>query len=320
MDTGASALQLQRARRNAFAALQLDRVHERRDDGAWLAASEASATAQFIVLDEQSALLADSDGTSPCCLNAVQRVQLLGSVPAHLLGVRGETPWFVIRADEAAAARIDATLGTRRLRLRDAGLRLDVFFAGLFAYAVGLVQWHVNARYCGHCGARLQLVGGGHRADCAACGHSEFPRTDAAIIVIVEHDGACLLGRGAGWPEGRYSALAGFVEPGETLEHAVCREVDEEAGVEVTDVRYHSSQPWPFPASLMVGFMATARERTITLRDGELADARWFTPQQLAAGVRADEVRLSSPLSVSYRLLEHWLALHSDISLESLLR
>lgn len=310
---------LQRARRNAFAALELDRVHERRDDAAWLVASEASPQARFIVLDVQSALLVADDGASPCLLDATQRASWVAATPAFLLGVEGDTPWFVLRVDETAAARVDAALGTQRLRLRDAGLILDPFFAGLFAYAAGLVQWHVNARYCGHCGAPLRLAAGGHRADCASCGHTQFPRTDAAVIVIVEHDGACLLGRGASWAEKRYSALAGFVEPGETLEHAVCREVDEEAGVEVTGVSYHSSQPWPFPASLMVGFTATARDRHIILRDGELADARWFTPEQLASAVRADEVRLSSPLSVSYRLLEHWLALRGGVSLDTLL-
>lgn len=294
-------------------------MHARRDDAAWLAASETSTAARFIVLDESSALLVRDDDVSPCCLDAVQRAHWLGAAPAHLLGVQGGTPWFVLRAGEATAVRMDAALGTRRLRLRDAGLCLDAFFAGLFAYAAGLLQWHVNARYCGRCGAPLRLASGGHRADCSACGLAQFPRTDAAIIVIVEHAGACLLARGAGWAEKRYSALAGFVEPGETLEHAVCREVDEEAGVAIADVRYHSSQPWPFPASLMIGFTATARDREITLRDGELADARWFTPDQLAAAVRADEVRLSSPLSVSYRLLEYWLAQRGGMSLDLLL-
>ena len=128
--------------------------------------------------------------------------------------------------------------------------------AGLFAYAKGLAHWQRETRYCAHCGAPLQLVASGHRAQCtnADCGRMHFPRTDAAVIMLVEHDGACLLGRQAGWPVGRYSTLAGFVEPGEALEDAVRREVAEEAGVVVDEVRYHSSQPWPMPASLMIGF------------------------------------------------------------------
>ncbi|MDN5924662.1 MAG: NAD(+) diphosphatase, partial [Xanthomonadales bacterium] len=163
MDAGVSTLQ--RARRNTFAALDLDRAHERRDDADWLAASAVSASARFLMLDAQSALLVAGDTTSPCCLDAVQRARLLPGIPAHLLGVQDATPWFVLRVDDAAAARVDAALGTRRLRLRDAGLCLDAFFGGLFAYAAGLLQWHANARFCGQCGAPLQLVAGGHRAN-----------------------------------------------------------------------------------------------------------------------------------------------------------
>ena len=158
-------------------------------------------------------------------------------------------------------------------------MRLPGHEAGLFAYAKGLAHWQRETRHCSYCGAPLQLVAAGHRAKCsnADCGRLHFPRTDAAMIVIVEHEGACLLGRQASWPPGRYSTLAGFVEPGESLEDAVRREVAEEAGVVVDQVHYHSSQPWPMPASLMVGFIANATGRAIDLRDRELEEARWFT-------------------------------------------
>jgi NAD+ diphosphatase len=152
----------------------------------------------------------------------------------------------------------------------------------------------------------------------AACGRLHFPRTDAAIITIVEHDGACLLGRQASWPQGRWSALAGFVEPGESLEDAVRREVAEEAGVPVGEVRYHSSQPWPLPASLMVGFIASALDRAIDLRDGELEDARWFTPAEITAGLADRSFATPTRLSVSYQLLAHWLRERAGLELDTL--
>ena len=145
-----------------------------------------------------------------------------------------------------------------------------------------------------------------------------FPRTDAAVIMLVEHEGACLLGRQAGWPAGRYSTLAGFVEPGESLEDAVRREVAEEAGVVVDEVRYHSSQPWPMPASLMVGFIATASSRRIDRRDRELEDARWFTPQQIVEGLADGSFLPSTRLSVSYQLLSHWLGMRAGLDLDAL--
>ena len=136
--------------------------------------------------------------------------------------------------------------------------------------------------------------------------------------MLVEHDGACLLGRQASWPRGRYSTLAGFVEPGESLEDAVRREVAEESGVLVDTVHYHSSQPWPMPASLMIGFIATAASRRIILRDRELEDARWFTPQQIVDGLADGSFLPSMPLSVSYQLLAYWLRERAGQDLDQL--
>ena len=174
--------------------------------------------------------------------------------------------------------------------------------------------------YCARCGAPLQLVAAGHRAQCTNpdCARLHFPRTDAAVIMLVEHDGACLLGRQASWPPGRYSTLAGFVEPGESLEDAVRREVAEEAGVIVDEVHYHSSQPWPMRASLMVGFIATAVSRRIDMRDQELEDARWFTPQQIVESIADGSFVPSTALSVSYRLLAYWLQQRAGLDLDRL--
>jgi NAD+ diphosphatase len=147
------------------------------------------------------------------------------------------------------------------------------------------------------------------------CRHEHFPRIDPAIIVLVSDGARVLLGRQAAWPPGRYSTIAGFVEPGESLEDAVVREVAEETGVQVAEVEYHSSQPWPFPSSLMLGFTARASTQEVRLEDKELEDARWFTRAEIASGVP----KLPPPLSISFRLIEHWFDADSDRPLRGLL-
>jgi len=178
--------------------------------------------------------------------------------------------------------------------------------AGLVAYARALYLWHGNHRFCGRCGAPTRSERAGHMRRCTSCDQQSFPRLDPAIIVLV-HDGErALLGRQASWQPNRYSTIAGFVEPGESLEDAVRREVEEETGVRVHAIVYHSSQPWPFPASLMLGFIARADYAPPQLRDGELEDARWLTRAQLRAG----EVHLPPREAIARQLIDHWL--HGD--------
>lgn len=307
----------ERSRRNTFAALDLERAAERRDDAEWLAELERAPGSHFVLIDSDGRLFADADATAPLWLDAGKRQQLLADMPSSLLGLHDEQGCFLLGLDPAQSDALATELGAQRIDLRTAGNRFDAFHAGLFAYARGLAHWQSSMRFCNRCGAPLRLVSGGHRAQCtsALCGHLHFPRTDPAVIVIVEHDGACLLGRQSTWAAGRYSTLAGFVEPGETLEDAVCREVAEESGVDVIDCEYHSSQPWPFPASLMLGFTATARSRDLHLRDGELEDARWFTPQQILDGIDDGSLLMSSRLSVAWRLIEHWMYARAGINL-----
>jgi NAD+ diphosphatase len=310
-------------RPNTFAGLSLilDRVAERRDESMWVSEQATSQHARYLLLDGlgQTYLLPGSDALR--WLDSGEREQLLGELKATFLGFAGEHPHFLLALDDIQrAADLEHSLGARRAGLRDVGLLLAADEAGLFAYAKGLAHWQRETRFCAFCGSPLVLVASGHRAQCTndGCGRMHFPRTDAAIIVIVEHEGACLLGRQSGWPKGRYSTLAGFVEPGEALEDAVRREVAEESGVIVGDVHYHSSQPWPLPQSLMIGFTATAVSRTIRLRDRELEEARWFTPQDIVNGLADGSFLPSLPLSVSYRLLEHWLKQRAGLELDAL--
>jgi NAD+ diphosphatase len=191
--------------------------------------------------------------------------------------------------------------------LRLYALQLPVLDAGLAAYARGLQFWHARHGFCGICGHATQSEHAGHRRRCMnhSCGAEHFPRTDPAIIVAVEHDGDLLLGRQASWPEGRYSTLAGFVEPGESLEDALAREVQEEAGVSILSSHYFSSQPWPFPASLMLGFTAIAASKDLRV-GAELSDARWFSVQDFESAICSGALKVPPPVSVSFRLIENW--------------
>ncbi|RDI98968.1 NAD(+) diphosphatase [Dyella solisilvae] len=310
-------------RLNTFAGLShvLDRVAERRDESMWVSELATSAEARYLVIDPlgQTYLLPDQDALR--WLDAAEREQRLGELKASFLGFAGGLPHFLLAVtDSDKAAELERVLGARRAGLRDVGLQLPANEAGLFAYGKGLAHWQSETRHCAYCGSPVVLVASGHRAQCTnnACGRMHFPRTDAAVIVIVEHDGACLLGRQAGWPKGRYSTLAGFVEPGEALEDAVRREVAEESGVVVGEVHYHSSQPWPLPQSLMVGFTAKAVSREIRLRDRELEEARWFTPQDIVDGMADGSFLPSLRLSVSYHLLAHWLQQQAGLDLDAL--
>jgi NAD+ diphosphatase len=176
---------------------------------------------------------------------------------------------------------------------------------GLLGYARAMAHWHRQHLFCGRCGAATRSERGGHQRSCTACGAQIFPRLDPAIIVLVTDGARCLLGRQASWPKGRYSCLAGFVEHGETLEMAVAREVLEETDVRVRAPRYVSSQPWPYPGSLMLGFRAESASTDIHCNDGELEHAAWFSRDDIARSVDAG-LMMPPSRSISYRLIRAW--------------
>ncbi len=180
----------------------------------------------------------------------------------------------------------------------------------LYGGARSVTDWHARHRHCAACGGSTRIVKGGWQRDCANCGAQHFPRTDPVTIMLVEHDGRLLLGRGLGWPERAYSALAGFVEPGESIEEGVAREVLEETGVVVRDVTYIASQPWPFPSQLMIGCHSYTDSDAITLDETELADARWFARDEIAAAMAGEEgapINTPPAQAIAHHLLDWWL-------------
>ncbi len=220
---------------------------------------------------------------------------------ASLLGFEAGAPLFAMHG-----ADTEDDVGSYA-DLRSIAATLPAHEAGVAAYARSLLYWQSRTRFCGRCGQPVALIAGGHRAKCSepACSALFFPRTDAAVIVLVEHNGRALLGRQESWGEGRFSTLAGFVEPGESLENAVRREIREESGVVVGGMRYEASQPWPFPASLMIGFRAQALDDAIEVGD-EIAEARWFTPDDIDGQRAAGTLTLSPSSSISRWLLGNW--------------
>jgi NAD+ diphosphatase len=243
------------------------------------------------------------DGARPAL---VPLAALDGAGEAVLLGVDGDGALFAVDPgpERAAALRPDAEVRG----LRDVAAMAATADAGLLAHAVGLLNWHRAHRFCANCGAPTDPAEAGHVRACPRCGAVHHPRTDPVVITLVHDGDRALLGRQPTWPPGRYSALAGFVEPGESLEEAVAREIDEEAGVAVDAIRYRSSQPWPFPASLMLGFEAAYAGGEAHTRDGELEDVRWFSRDALAGAVAGEgEPLLPPPLAIARRLIEGWL-------------
>lgn len=288
---------------NVFAGAFVDRSGHRREDPRWLRAAIESGEARFAPVWRDQCL-ASGEPPRIALLTRPQIDAVVAQQDSVFLGMYRERPAFAFAADDSADAPF-ADLGQFH-DLRYLGSVLPADEANLAAHARALITWHRLQKFCGLCGARTRAESGGNTRICenADCATRIFPRVDPAIIVLVSDGDRCLLGRQPSWPEGRYSTIAGFVEPGESLEDAVRREVLEETNIVVAGVRYHSSQPWPFPSSLMLGFTAGTRSSDIRLNDGELEDARWFTRKECLSGFP----KLPYQLSIARRLVDDWLA------------
>ena len=295
---------------NVFAGAFVDRSGERRKDAAWLNGALQSSDTRFVPIWGDLCLV----GGDPLHAILLKRHQVEKFVDEHnhiFLGLfRGKPAFAVAMSGDVNPPY--AELGEFQ-DLRYLGSELGPDEANLAAHARALVLWHASQSFCGVCGSSARPDAGGNSRRCVNehCAREVFPRVDPAIIVLVADSGndRCLLGRQASWPEGRYSTIAGFVEAGESLEDAVRREVYEETNIRVAGVRYHSSQPWPFPSSLMLGFVAEVDPKNITdirLNDSELEDAQWFTRKELRSGFP----KLPFRISIARRLVDEWL--HED--------
>jgi NAD+ diphosphatase len=284
---------------NTFSGSPVDRAADRRADPRWLGGLLGDRRSRTILVTAEGVLVEDGQ---------LARLPLDGRAEPILLGI--EEDGAALFAVDAAGA--DPPPGTEPIGLRDAGALLSQGDGGLIAQATGLVNWHRRHPRCSVCGSPTTMAEAGYLRECPSCGAQHHPRTDPVVIMLVTDGDRALLGRQARWPAGRYSALAGFVEPGETLEEAVAREVREEAGVEIARARYDSSQPWPFPSSLMLGFFAdyeSGGEGGFESRDHELEDVRWFSRDELEAARdgRADGLGLPPPIAIARRLIDRWL-------------
>jgi NAD+ diphosphatase len=289
--------------RNVFAGPYLDRAAHLRQDPDWFAGALADERSRAVPVWNSRSLIVEGEQPRAAFIELPRIPQdRRSSADLILLGRIGETHYFASEFDSIEPPQL--LPGTRFEDLRLVASVLPAQEAGVLSYARAMIAWRRRHRYCGTCGAATAPAKSGHVLVCAnpACRSEQFPRIDPAIIVLVSDGERALLGRQASWPLGRYSTIAGFVEPGESLEDAVAREVMEETGVDVDRIHYHSSQPWPFPASLMLGFMAHAVTSQIHLRDHELEDARWFSRAELAAA----DALLPPRQSISFRLIEHW--------------
>ena len=294
----------------AFSGMALDRAATLRTDPAWVARTLEEPTTRLLAAGSEGVLVDDARDVAL----ARRRLAALREAGADtlepiLLGMDGPCALFAVDLDALGGhARAFVTRQGHPIGLRDAGAMLSRSEAGLAAYLMALLNWHRRHRFCANCGALTTIADAGYARRCTSCEAVHFPRTDPVVIMVVEHAGSVLLGRHAGWPARQYSALAGFVSPGESLEEAVVREVSEEAGIQAHDPTFVTSQPWPFPSSLMLGFRARSDGGRPAAIDGELEDVRWFTLAEVRAAIEDDggELRLPPRISIARFLVERW--------------
>ncbi|PLX63302.1 NAD(+) diphosphatase [Sedimenticola selenatireducens] len=299
---------------NFYSSQGFDRLDRYRDDPAWLESILSSENSRLLPVWRNQHLVtrqhrpvsfpANRDGG---LLALSGELILLGSDPEGVIWLaldisHLEQPEKMLPGREAQSFR----------DLRIVGPLIDRHSGALLAHARAMTYWHRHHRFCGDCGSPTESTRAGHMRICGnpACQRAHHPRTDPAVIMLIHDGDYCLLGRQPSWPPGMHSTLAGFVEPGESLEDAVAREVSEEAGIRVTDIRYHSSQPWPFPSSIMLGFYARAASTDIQVYGVELESAGWFHRDQLLNSPENEQFHLPRRDSISWRLIETWM--HSE--------
>ena len=297
---------------NVYGEDGLDRLVNRRRDAAWFREMLTHDATRFVLSWRERFVVFDTPEGPRLAPVSHREVARMTTGEPVLLGAVDEAIHIAIDATDTDEADVIATLpqSGRLAELREIGSLLPGAEAAMAASHRGVLLWHLAQRHCGRCSAPTTPAEAGHTLICTntSCGATYHPRIDPAVITLVTASDRVLLGRNKRRPGSIYTCFAGFVEAGESLEGAVAREVMEEVGVELVDVRYHSSQPWPFPAQLMLGFVATASTFEISLDEDEIAEARWFTREELRAIEPGGPVQLPRIDSVARRMIEGWIA------------
>ncbi len=300
----------QRSTRNFLAVSDLDRMAIQRRSDDWVSNQLNNPATRFVPVWRDMNFFSNEETPTPVFPTLTDLKEINNDLASViLLGQNHDQIYFAldIPSDDSSTTRKLAHLGQFQ-NLRQSGFALTNDQAVLLAYAKAITYWHQNNRFCGKCASPNTIKEAGHNLVCSNenCLQQHFPRTDPAIIVLVTYQDKCLLGRQANWPKGIYSTIAGFTEPAECLEMTVVREVFEETGIHVNKLDYHSSQPWPFPGTLMLGFMAEASNNRIVIDRHELEDARWFSRENLVTELTSGKTRIPLAYTIAYQLIETW--------------
>ncbi len=312
---------LSRSLLNTYSGQPLDRSAHRRKDSVWLDAQLADPRSEYLLLNGHSVV---TDKGMPLVLSYTQFLELNSSFKPSLLGLKKDngTPVFLVNLSQPqrTLAGLAQSLNENTIEGRslwDVTAKIHPDLASMYSYALLLNHWHISTRFCTRCRSGLEIKEGGSSQQCSnePCSHIEFPRINPAVIMRVTKGNEILLARQANWPEHRYSVLAGFVEVGETIEHSVEREVMEEVGIAVNNIHYHSSQPWPFPNSLMLGYTAEATSDTFDLEHDDIEHALWLSAEELKLKMADGTVLTPPDLSISHSLVNDWFESQTGTSL-----
>jgi len=299
-----------------FAGSPLDRASEKRTDSNWVESKRRDPSSLILPMWRLEPFLLGSEKSEPPVELGLIQPGIADSLAASdsvciFLGLDGERAVFALDVSNAAdPANVGPLAGLGYFRdARVAGSIVSIKNSAIIAQAKAMIDWHQRHGFCPRCGAPTQIMDAGYRRLCGKCHAEHFPRVDPVVIMLATHGDACLVGRGKQFPPGMFSALAGFVEPGETIEEAVRRELMEEASVKVGEVTYYATQPWPFPSSLMIGCFAKAEARDVKVDENELAEVRWLersVARELIEGKQVEGLRVPPPVAIAHHLIRTW--------------
>src|ERR1700730_4694070 len=298
-----------------FSGSPLNRASEKRTDPNWIESKRRDPSSLVLPMRRLEPFLLGAEKSNPPIELGLVRTEIVeplasAEAPCIFLGLDGDTAVFALDVTEADDAQIGRLAGLGYFRdARVAAQMVSLQHAAIIAQAKAMIDWHQRHGFCPSCGAPTKLMESGDRRLCGKCNAEHFPRVDPVVIMLATHGEACLVGRGKQFPPGMFSALAGFVEPGETIEEAVRRELMEEASVKVGEVTYYATQPWPFPSSLMIGCFAKAESREVKADENELAEVRWLersVARDLIEGKKVDGMLGPPPIAIAHHLIKTW--------------